>query len=114
MTAALIAISSCTPAGEYRISGTITGADNGIYVVQNGVGDIAIDPTGDVTGYAGDGIFAEDSATGSGHSKQAATKAAAATLPMAIFGPSPVSLRARPVGPLFDAISPVSMSCLKL
>ncbi|SDN97545.1 VCBS domain-containing protein [Afipia sp. GAS231] len=46
--------------------GTINGAANGIVVVQNGFGDIAVDPTGSVTGKAGDGIIARIGANGSG------------------------------------------------
>jgi hypothetical protein len=48
-------------------SGTLTGKAGGIAVIQNGTGDIAVSPTGDVTGQAGHGILAEDSATGSGN-----------------------------------------------
>jgi FecR protein len=48
-------------------SGTISGAVNGILVVQNGTGDLTVDPTGNVTGLAGDGIVVEDSASGVGN-----------------------------------------------
>jgi hypothetical protein len=48
-------------------SGAITGAANGIDVVQNGAGDLNVDPSGDVEGLAGDGVIAEDSATGTGN-----------------------------------------------
>jgi VCBS repeat-containing protein len=48
-------------------SGTLTGKAGGIAVIQNGAGDITVSPTGDVTGLAGHGILAEDSATGSGN-----------------------------------------------
>ena len=48
-------------------SGAITGAANGIVVVQNGAGDITVDPSGNVVGHAGDGVIAEDSATGTGN-----------------------------------------------
>ncbi len=46
--------------------GAITGAAVGIDVVQNGVGNIAIATTGPVVGEAGQGILAEESATGVG------------------------------------------------
>jgi VCBS repeat-containing protein len=48
-------------------SGTITGAAGGIKVIQNGVGDISVNATGDVAGLAGNGIVAQDSATGTGN-----------------------------------------------
>jgi VCBS repeat-containing protein len=48
------------------LGGTITGAANGIHVIQSGTGDIAVNTSGAVTGLAGDGIIAEDTATGSG------------------------------------------------
>jgi hypothetical protein len=48
-------------------SGTITGAVNGILVVQNGTGDLTVDPSGNVTGLAGNGIVVEESATGFGN-----------------------------------------------
>ena len=51
----------------FTLGGTLTGAANGIVVIQNGAGDITLDPSGNVTGLAGDGIIAEDSATGSGN-----------------------------------------------
>ena len=46
--------------------GAITGAAVGIDVVQNGVGNIAIATAGPVVGEAGQGILAEESATGVG------------------------------------------------
>ena len=48
-------------------TGTLNGAANGIKVVQNGTGDITVSPSGSVTGSAGYGILAEDSAIGSGN-----------------------------------------------
>ncbi|WJR77825.1 Ig-like domain-containing protein [Bradyrhizobium sp. NP1] len=48
-------------------AGTITGAVNGVLVVQNGVGDITVTPSGTVTGQNGDGIIAEIGASGSGN-----------------------------------------------
>jgi T5SS/PEP-CTERM-associated repeat protein len=48
-------------------AGTITGAATGIDVVQNGVGDITISPSGSVTGQSGDGVIAEQSASGTGN-----------------------------------------------
>jgi hypothetical protein len=48
-------------------AGALTGAANGIDVVQNGVGDLTIKPAGDVVGLVGDGVIAEDSTTGSGN-----------------------------------------------
>ena len=45
-------------------SGKLTGAANGIHVVQNGTGDLTVDPSGNVTGLAGNGIVVEDSASG--------------------------------------------------
>ncbi|MEO8834551.1 MAG: hypothetical protein ABI407_20265 [Bradyrhizobium sp.] len=46
--------------------GAITGAAVGIDVVQNGVGNIAIATAGPVVGAAGQGLLAEESATGVG------------------------------------------------
>ena len=48
-------------------AGAVTGAVNGIDVVQNGVGDLTIEPAGKVVGLAGGGIIAEIGATGSGN-----------------------------------------------
>ncbi|WP_027556498.1 hypothetical protein, partial [Bradyrhizobium sp. Cp5.3] len=48
-------------------SGTISGAVNGINAVQNGVGDVTVDPGASVTGRAGDGLIAEQSTTGTGN-----------------------------------------------
>ena len=42
------------------LTGSIRGADNGISVIQNGYGAIAIVTNGAVAGQAGAGIFAED------------------------------------------------------
>src|SRR6185312_3928871 len=49
------------------LGGTITGAANGIAVIQNGIGDVTVDTSGAVTGKAGYGILAEISATGTGN-----------------------------------------------
>lgn len=46
---------------------TITGAANGMMVVQNGVGDLSVNSAGPVVGEAGDGILAEVGAAGSGN-----------------------------------------------
>jgi len=45
----------------------VTGAANGIDAIQNGVGDITVGPVGGVVGQAGDGVIAEQSATGTGN-----------------------------------------------
>ncbi|WP_375158580.1 VCBS domain-containing protein [Bradyrhizobium sp. RDT46] len=47
-------------------TGALTGAANGIVVTQNGVGDISLTATKDITGNAGNGITLRHSATGSG------------------------------------------------
>jgi T5SS/PEP-CTERM-associated repeat protein len=47
--------------------GAVTGAANGINAIQNGVGDITDGPLVSVVGQAGDGVIAEQSATGSGN-----------------------------------------------
>lgn len=47
-------------------TGTLNGANNGIVVTQNGIGDISLATVGDVTGTAGDGIVLHDGATGAG------------------------------------------------
>ncbi|WP_079566273.1 Ig-like domain-containing protein [Bradyrhizobium erythrophlei] len=47
-------------------TGAITGAANGIAVIQNAFGNIAVATSGPVIGQAGRGIFAEESATGVG------------------------------------------------
>ncbi|MGY4232360.1 VCBS repeat-containing protein [Bradyrhizobium sp. USDA 4449] len=47
-------------------SGTLTGANNGIAVTQNGIGTISLITVGDVTGTAGEGITLRDGATGAG------------------------------------------------
>lgn len=47
-------------------AGTLDGANNGIVVTQNGIGDISLTTGGDVTGAAGDGIVLHDGATGAG------------------------------------------------
>ena len=56
-------------AGDVTLTpgGALSGAANGIDVVQNGIGDLSIKPAGSVTGLAGDGVIAEISATGSGN-----------------------------------------------
>ena len=46
--------------------GTITGAATGIYVTQNAAGSITVTTAGQVTGLAGRGIFAQQTATGTG------------------------------------------------
>ena len=48
------------------LTGSITGADTGISVVQNAYGDISIATSGPVIGEAGRGISAEEGATGIG------------------------------------------------
>lgn len=48
------------------LTGTLGGANNGIVVTQNGIGDISLTTAGDVTGTAGDGIVLHDGATGAG------------------------------------------------
>jgi T5SS/PEP-CTERM-associated repeat protein len=48
-------------------AGAVTGAANGINAIQNGVGDITVGPVGGVVGQAGDGVIAEQSATGTGN-----------------------------------------------
>ncbi|MET4388399.1 VCBS repeat-containing protein [Bradyrhizobium sp. F1.4.3] len=47
-------------------TGALTGADNGIVVTQNGIGDVSLTTVGDVIGLAGDGIVLHDGATGAG------------------------------------------------
>jgi hypothetical protein len=47
-------------------TGTLSGANNGIAVTQNGIGNISLTTVGDVTGTAGDGIVLHDGATGAG------------------------------------------------
>ena len=47
--------------------GTITGAANGIELIQNGFGDLTIDLSGNIAGQAGDGIIADQSASGTGN-----------------------------------------------
>ncbi|MEH2620648.1 hypothetical protein V1285_005594 [Bradyrhizobium sp. AZCC 1620] len=46
--------------------GTITGAGTGIAVTQNAAGSITVTTTGPVTGLAGRGVFAQQTATGTG------------------------------------------------
>ena len=48
-------------------TGTLSGANNGIVVTQNGIGDITLTTVGDVTGTAGDGVVLHDGATGAGN-----------------------------------------------
>jgi VCBS repeat-containing protein len=48
-------------------TGTLSGANNGIVVTQNGIGAISLTTVGDVTGTAGDGIVLHDGATGAGN-----------------------------------------------
>ncbi len=48
-------------------TGAVTGALNGIDVIQNGSGDITINPSGSVVGQAGDGVIADQSASGTGN-----------------------------------------------
>ena len=48
-------------------SGTLTGAADGIQVIQNGVGDITLTTGGAVKGNAGHGILAEVTSTGRGN-----------------------------------------------
>jgi hypothetical protein len=48
-------------------TGAITGARNGISVVQNGVGDITVTASGPVIGQSGYGIYAEENASASGN-----------------------------------------------
>ncbi|MGY8664481.1 FecR domain-containing protein [Bradyrhizobium sp. UFLA05-109] len=47
-------------------TGALTGAAGGIFVTQNGVGDISLTATKDITGQNGNGIWLRDSASGSG------------------------------------------------
>jgi hypothetical protein len=47
-------------------TGALTGAANGVVVTQNGVGDISLTATNDITGLNGNGIVLRDSATGAG------------------------------------------------
>ncbi|MCS3499272.1 VCBS repeat-containing protein [Bradyrhizobium japonicum] len=47
-------------------SGTLTGAANGIVVTQNGIGDISLTTSGDITGQTGNGIVLHDGANGAG------------------------------------------------
>ncbi|MGY8683250.1 FecR domain-containing protein [Bradyrhizobium sp. UFLA05-153] len=47
-------------------TGALTGAAGGIFVTQNGVGDISLAATKDITGLNGNGIWLRDSATGTG------------------------------------------------
>ena len=54
-------------------TGTISGAVNGILVVQSGIGDIDFHTSAPVTGASGDGILAEVSAVGSGNISVIAT-----------------------------------------
>ncbi|MBR1131477.1 FecR domain-containing protein [Bradyrhizobium iriomotense] len=49
------------------LTGTLAGATNGIGVTQNGVGDVSLTATGDVTGSAGHGIWLSDGSTGAGN-----------------------------------------------
>jgi hypothetical protein len=48
-------------------SGAITGALNGIRVVQNGTGDLTVEPSGSVTGLAGSAIIVQDGTAGFGN-----------------------------------------------
>ncbi|WFU40503.1 FecR domain-containing protein [Bradyrhizobium sp. CB82] len=48
-------------------TGSLTGAANGIFVTQNGGGDISLGATRDITGLNGNGIWLRDSASGSGN-----------------------------------------------
>ncbi|TYM00300.1 hypothetical protein FXB40_00190 [Bradyrhizobium rifense] len=48
-------------------TGTLSGANNGVVVTQNGIGNISLTTVGDVTGTAGDGIVLHDGATGAGN-----------------------------------------------
>lgn len=48
-------------------TGTLSGANNGIVVTQNGIGDVSLTTVGDVTGPAGDGIVLHDGAIGAGN-----------------------------------------------
>ncbi|TYO62901.1 hypothetical protein FXV83_30385 [Bradyrhizobium hipponense] len=48
-------------------TGALTGAANGVVVVQNGTGDISLTAAGDIKGLAGPGITMRDSATGVGN-----------------------------------------------
>jgi len=54
-------------------SGTLTGAAAGLVASQNGVGDVTINASGAVSGLAGDGIVAQDSASGTGNISVTAT-----------------------------------------
>lgn len=47
-------------------TGTLTGKNNGIAVVQDGIGGIALTTAGDITGQNGNGIVLHDGATGAG------------------------------------------------
>ncbi|QQO19548.1 FecR domain-containing protein [Bradyrhizobium diazoefficiens] len=47
-------------------AGALTGAARGIYVTQNGAGDISLTATGNITGLAGNGITLRIGLTGSG------------------------------------------------
>ncbi|MBR0709080.1 FecR domain-containing protein [Bradyrhizobium liaoningense] len=49
------------------LSGTLTGASNGIDVTQNGAGDVSLTATGDITGSAGHGIWLSDGSTATGN-----------------------------------------------
>nr|WP_249157869.1 FecR domain-containing protein [Bradyrhizobium sp. KB893862 SZCCT0404] len=49
------------------LSGTLSGATNGIGVTQNGVGDVLLTATGDITGSDGHGIWLSDGSTGAGN-----------------------------------------------
>ncbi|WFU81907.1 VCBS domain-containing protein [Bradyrhizobium sp. CIAT3101] len=48
-------------------TGALSGANNGIAVTQDGIGDISLMTVGDVTGTAGDGIVLHDGASGAGN-----------------------------------------------
>lgn len=48
-------------------TGTLSGANDGIVVTQDGIGDVSLTTVGDVTGAAGDGIVLHDGAAGAGN-----------------------------------------------
>ncbi|MDA9399784.1 FecR domain-containing protein [Bradyrhizobium sp. CCBAU 45389] len=63
-----VSVSKGTHAGvALTLSGTLTGASNGIDVTQNGAGDVSLTATGDITGSAGHGIWLSDGSTGTGN-----------------------------------------------
>ncbi|MBR0779437.1 VCBS domain-containing protein, partial [Bradyrhizobium diazoefficiens] len=47
-------------------TGALTGAANGVVVTQNGIGDISLTTSGDITGQSGNGVVLHDDVNGAG------------------------------------------------